>query len=71
MVKQGDDISPIPRTKQVKYLEENLGALEVGLSDDVEAEIRAFVDGNNLAGGDHPAHFVSYLFRDTKEEKSG
>jgi aryl-alcohol dehydrogenase-like predicted oxidoreductase len=71
LLKQGDDIFPIPRTKQVKYLEENLEALEVALSDDDEAEIRTFVDGNNLAGGDHPAQFVSYLFRDKKEERSG
>jgi hypothetical protein len=52
-------------------LEENWRALEVSLSDDDEAEIREFVDGNNPAGGDHPAQFVSYLFRDTKEEESG
>lgn len=29
---QGDDIVPIPGTKRVKYLEENVGALEVQLS---------------------------------------
>jgi aryl-alcohol dehydrogenase-like predicted oxidoreductase len=29
---QGDDVVPIPGTKRVKYLEENLGALEVSLS---------------------------------------
>jgi aryl-alcohol dehydrogenase-like predicted oxidoreductase len=71
LLKQGDDIFPIPGTKQIKYLEENWGTLEVSLSDDDEAEIRAFLDGNDLAGGDHPAQFRSYLFRDTKEEESG
>jgi len=31
---QGDDIVPIPGTKHRKYLEENLNALEISLSDD-------------------------------------
>jgi aryl-alcohol dehydrogenase-like predicted oxidoreductase len=31
---QGDDVVPIPGTKRVAYLEENLGATEVELSDD-------------------------------------
>ena len=30
---QGDDVVPIPGTKHVKYLDENIGALEVQLSD--------------------------------------
>jgi aryl-alcohol dehydrogenase-like predicted oxidoreductase len=29
---QGEDIIPIPGTKQIRYLEENLAALEVGLN---------------------------------------
>jgi len=31
---QGDDVAPIPGTKRVRYLEENLGSTEVQLSDD-------------------------------------
>src|SRR4029079_15893672 len=31
---QGEDIVPIPGTKRVKYLDENIGALEVKLSDE-------------------------------------
>jgi aryl-alcohol dehydrogenase-like predicted oxidoreductase len=31
---QGDDIVPIPGTKHIKYLDENIGALDVSLSDD-------------------------------------
>src|SRR3954452_16484115 len=31
---QGDDIVPIPGTKHVKYLDENIGALDVKLSDE-------------------------------------
>jgi aryl-alcohol dehydrogenase-like predicted oxidoreductase len=32
LVAQGDDVVPIPGTKQVKYLEENVGALDVQLT---------------------------------------
>ena len=38
---QGDDIVPIPGTKRRKYLDENLGALEVRLQPDDLAEIGA------------------------------
>jgi aryl-alcohol dehydrogenase-like predicted oxidoreductase len=31
---QGQDVAPIPGTKRVRYLEENLGAVDVQLSDD-------------------------------------
>ena len=34
MLAQGDDVAPIPGTKRVKYLEENVGAADVSLSDD-------------------------------------
>ena len=34
MLAQGDDVAPIPGTKRVTYLEENVGALEVRLTDD-------------------------------------
>ncbi|MNN91975.1 putative oxidoreductase YdbC [compost metagenome] len=32
LLAQGDDIVPIPGTKRIKYLEENVGALEVVLT---------------------------------------
>ena len=43
---QGDDVVPIPGTKRVKYLEDNLGALKVTLSKDELAELdRMFPPG--------------------------
>jgi aryl-alcohol dehydrogenase-like predicted oxidoreductase len=43
---QGNDIVPIPETKRVKYLEDNLGALEVELSpDDLSALDELFPPG--------------------------
>jgi aryl-alcohol dehydrogenase-like predicted oxidoreductase len=68
LLKQGDDIFPIPGTKKLKYLEENWGALDVSLTDEEEAEIRAFGETNELAGSHTPAAFAHYIFRDTKEE---
>lgn len=48
---QGDDIVPIPGTKRVKYLEDNLGAANVVLSHDELTEIdRLFPPG--IAEGD-------------------
>ncbi|KAI1141254.1 putative aldo-keto reductase [Hypoxylon sp. FL0543] len=67
LLKQGDDIFPIPGTKKIKYLEENWNALDVVLTDEEEKEIRAFSDSNKVAGGTVPPQFEDHLFRDTKE----
>ena len=38
MLAQGDDVAPIPGTKRVKYLEENVAATDVKLSaEDLQA----------------------------------
>ena len=34
MLARGDDVAPIPGTKRVRYLEENVGALDVHLDTD-------------------------------------
>ncbi|OJJ42533.1 hypothetical protein ASPZODRAFT_2119634 [Penicilliopsis zonata CBS 506.65] len=68
LLKQGDDIFPIPGTRRVKYLEENMGALGVSLSDEEEAEMRAIVDQGHVSGGSVPDAFAAYIFRDTKSE---
>lgn len=70
LLKQGNDIFPIPGTKKLKYLEENWGALDISLTDEEEAEIRAFAKTSELAGGLVPEQYAHYLFRDTKEESS-
>jgi aryl-alcohol dehydrogenase-like predicted oxidoreductase len=70
LLKQGNDIFPIPGTKKLKYLEDNWGSLHVSLTDDEDAEIRALTETAKLAGSSVPAKFADYLFRDTKEEPS-
>ncbi|KAJ9150621.1 Aldo/keto reductase [Coniochaeta hoffmannii] len=68
LLKQGDDIIPIPGTKRVKYLEENWDSLRISLSDEEEAEIRALVGKLQIAGGSVPPAFEGFFFMDTKEE---
>ena len=70
LLKQGDDIIPIPGTKKLKYLEENWAALDVHLTDEDEAEIRQFVETAEIAGHSLPPQFASYNFRDTNEEEA-
>jgi aryl-alcohol dehydrogenase-like predicted oxidoreductase len=47
---QGDDIVPIPGTKRVKYLEENVGATEVELTQDDLAALEQAVPRDAVAG---------------------
>ncbi len=51
---QGDFIFPIPGTKRIKYLEENLGALQVTLSKSELAEIDAIFPRGAAAGLRYP-----------------
>ena len=48
---QGDDIVPIPGTKHVKYLEENLGAMEVELSNSELAQLNEIAPKGKAAAG--------------------
>ena len=68
LLKQGDDIFPIPGTKKLEYLEENWGALDVQLTDEDDAEIRHFMEVAEVAGHYMPSKYEHYVFRDTEEE---
>ncbi|KAL4780428.1 NADP-dependent oxidoreductase domain-containing protein [Aspergillus varians] len=68
LLKQGADIFPIPGTKRLKYLEDNWKALAISLTDEEDAEIKAFGDSVNIAGSALPEKFAGHRFRDTKEE---
>ena len=68
LLKQGDDIFPIPGTKRVNYMEENWGALKMKLSDEEEKGIRHFVENAEIAGPSLPPQFASYNYTDTEEE---
>ena len=47
---QGDDIVPIPGTKHVKYLDDNIGALEVKLSNEDLKRLDAILPPGAAAG---------------------
>lgn len=52
---QGDDIVPIPGTKRISYLEENLGALEIRLSETQRASLEQVFIPGVTAGERYPA----------------
>jgi aryl-alcohol dehydrogenase-like predicted oxidoreductase len=65
LLKQGDNVIPIPGTRQLKYLEENLGSLKVELSDREVKEIREVAEKADVIGESYMASMVPYLFADT------
>ncbi|KIJ31935.1 hypothetical protein M422DRAFT_266302 [Sphaerobolus stellatus SS14] len=70
LLAQGDDIIPIPGTKNAKYLEENFKALEIQLSAEEVKEIRDAISAATLVLGDrYPPGFTQYSFVDTVELK--
>ena len=68
LLKQGDDIFPIPGTKRIQYLEENWSSLDVHLTGDEEAEIRKFVESAEILGCRSMPAGKALAFVDTKEE---
>ncbi|KAI0312457.1 NADP-dependent oxidoreductase domain-containing protein [Amylostereum chailletii] len=65
LLEQGDDIIPIPGTQNVKYLHENLGALNVRLSPNEIKEVRALAESADFEGDRYPALFASFVLVDT------
>jgi aryl-alcohol dehydrogenase-like predicted oxidoreductase len=51
---QGNDIVPIPGTKRRRYLEENIGALEVRLTAEDLAKIDSILPPGRAAGSRYP-----------------
>ncbi|KAK9415858.1 putative Aldo/keto reductase [Seiridium unicorne] len=68
LLKQGNDIVPIPGTKSIKYLEDNVGATHIDLTDEEVAEVRKFVEGVQVAGERHAPEGSDYDYVDTKAE---
>jgi aryl-alcohol dehydrogenase-like predicted oxidoreductase len=58
---QGNDIAPIPGTKRTKYLEENLGALDVMLTAEDLAAINAAAPKGAAVGTRYPAAAMGAL----------
>ena len=58
---QGQDIVPIPGTKQIKYLDDNLGAANVSLSAAEMAQINAIMPAGAASGTCYPAQSMKTL----------
>jgi len=65
LLAQGDDVFPIPGTTNIARLEENLGALKVGISKEEEQEIRSAAEAAEPAGARYPEAMSAFLFGDT------
>jgi aryl-alcohol dehydrogenase-like predicted oxidoreductase len=63
LLAQGDDIFPIPGTRNPERLAENLGALQVTLTAEEEKAIRVLAD--KVAGGREGAILTDYYFGDS------
>jgi len=63
LLAQDSSVIPIPGTKQIKYLKENIDTFRVNLSAEEEAEIREVVDKAGAIQGDrYPAGLMGHLF---------
>lgn len=67
LMAQGGDVVPIPGTKKVGYLEENLGSLRVELGEGEVREIREAVEGCVTSGDRYPGIMAKVCFGDTPE----
>lgn len=65
LMAQGDDIIPIPGTKKIKYLEENMGALNVKLTPEEVKGVRGLVEAAEVHGDRYPSAAMGSLFADT------
>ncbi|MGN6604313.1 MAG: aldo/keto reductase [Ginsengibacter sp.] len=55
---QGDNIFPIPGTKHIKYIEENVKAVDIKLSDSDLQEIESVFPKGAVAGSRYPESFM-------------
>ncbi|KAF7326695.1 Aldo-ket-red domain-containing protein [Mycena venus] len=63
---QGEDIIPIPGTKKIKYLEENIAASKLTLSaEDVQAVRDVAAKADAAQGDRYPAGMLAQMFIDT------
>lgn len=71
LMRDSEDFIPIPGTKRLKYLEENIKAVDVHLSDGEEKEIRKIIDNVGGRKGDrYPPAMMAVLFGDSPEPQS-
>ncbi|KAF9446995.1 Aldo/keto reductase [Macrolepiota fuliginosa MF-IS2] len=63
---QGTDVIPIPGMKKTKYLKENLGAINITLTEDEKAKVRKLAEDSEIMSVDrYPASMMEALLADT------
>lgn len=65
LMAQGEDIIPIPGTKKEKYLVENMGALDVKVTEDEDKAIRKAIEESEVHGSRYPEQMSKGLFADS------
>ena len=60
---QGDDVVPIPGTKRVTYLDQNIGALDVMITDEDREEIDRVLPVGAAAGARYAPHSMASVGR--------
>lgn len=68
LLHQGPDIIPNPGTKSIKYLEQNVDALAVKLTEEEAIGIRSFLDCNEIAGYRSTSGSEYFAYVTTKSE---
>lgn len=68
LLHQGPDINPNPGTKSIKYLEQNVDALAIELTEE-PIGIRKFLENNELAGYRSTAGSKYFAYVTTKTEQ--
>ena len=63
ILQKGEDIVPIPGTKRRSYLEENLGALKLGLTGEQMARLDAALPPGKVAGPRYNERLMGYIDR--------
>src|SRR6185312_4267280 len=63
LLRQGDDIVPIPGTKHVKYLEENLHAVDLVLPENDWTALSEFLQAFKLTGARYPESVAKLVDR--------
>jgi aryl-alcohol dehydrogenase-like predicted oxidoreductase len=61
LLARGDDVLPIPGTKRVRYLEENVAAADIELTSDQVARLSEAVPADAVAGERYPEASMSFL----------
>ena len=61
LLRQGDDIVPIPGTKRIRWLEENVAAVELDLPEDAWAELDEVLSGFQPVGPRYPETAMKYI----------